>query len=987
MTRATRRLLFTLCLLPFLAEEGEAIMEQASMQMDVVHAYGVAEKPWPEELGNHRAVVRLEAPAEAVRLRLLWRRHDPSPEKRRFIIVDAAANERAPNILRLDVNGERCELVFGPAPRAGIYYFYYLPYEAQKGWGFYGKDYPPPEEPPSGEWSASIVGKTQELPEAEVVEIQARTAFDSFYPMEITPTREEKAQFLAQHASDCLVFPEDRRFPIRMRNEIPHRWLEAGPGGAFKGAAQKNEYYCLQLGVYAARKRLQDLSLRFQDLKGPRGAVLPASAMTCFNLEGTDPYGNRFTREVNVEQGAVQALWIGVDVPRDIPAGVYQGDVTLLAAGIDAVAIPVSLEIEDTALEDRGDGEPWRHSRLRWLNSALGIDDDPVRPYGPIGVKGERRYGASGREIKLAPGGLPESILVQGNEILAAPIRLAVVRDSQPQRFAVHGLEHDERLPGKVSQVSVSESPDLRLVSSVCLECDGFLLYSIRIEPKRDLDVDDVRLEIPLRSEIAQYMMGFGRPGSEVPEKFEARWGGPYDSLWLGNAYGGLHCELRGGSYHGPLLNLYHPEPPESWHNGGKGGVSVEKQPGGVVAAAFTGERRLRKNEGLTMEFALLVTPVKRIDTRRQFVERYYHQGGMPSEENMPPGIKVVNVHHANVLNPYINYPFLSVEELRRFAETCHAKGRKVKIYYTIRELTNHVPEIWALRSLGDEILRDGEGGGFPWLREHLVDAYTPQWYHHFDGPLGVDASILTSERASRWYNYYIEGLAWIIQNADVDGLYLDDVAFDRRILKRIRKVMERQKPGCLIDLHSNTGFSIGPATQYAEFFPYVDKLWFGESFDYDNMSPANWLVEVSGIPFGLMGDMLQGGGNPWRGMVYGMTARYPWVTDGKKCEPQEIWKVWDAFGIEDATMVGYWDKKPVVATSDGNVLATAYVKPRTVLVALASWAEEPTAVTLRVNWDALQMDRKKARIRAPYVKNFQEERSFAVGEAIPVAP
>jgi hypothetical protein len=81
---------------------------------------------------------------------------------------------------------------------------------------------------------------------------------------------------------------------------------------------------------------------------------------------------------------------------------------------------------------------------------------------------------------------------------------------------------------------------------------------------------------------------------------------------------------------------------------------------------------------------------------------------------------------------------------------------------------------------------------------------------------------------------------------------------------------MEEEKPGCIIDLHSNTGFSKGPAKQYAEYFPFVDKLWFGESFQYNEMSYGNWLVEVSGIPFGLMGDMLHGGGNSWLGMVFG---------------------------------------------------------------------------------------------------------------------
>ena len=96
-----------------------------------------------------------------------------------------------------------------------------------------------------------------------------------------------------------------------------------------------------------------------------------------------------------------------------------------------------------------------------------------------------------------------------------------------------------------------------------------------------------------------------------------------------------------------------------------------------------------------------------------------------------------------------------------------------------------------------------------------------------------------------------------MVENMDIDGIYLDDVSYDRRILKRMHRAMESVKPGCIIDLHSNTGFSKGPANQYADFFPYINKVWFGESFLYDKMTPANWLVESSGIPFGLTGDML----------------------------------------------------------------------------------------------------------------------------------
>jgi hypothetical protein len=206
-------------------------------------------------------------------------------------------------------------------------------------------------------------------------------------------------------------------------------------------------------------------------------------------------------------------------------------------------------------------------------------------------------------------------------------------------------------------------------------------------------------------------------------------------------------------------------------------------------------------------------------------------------------------------------------------------------------------------------------------------------------------------------------------------------------MLKRIRKVMNEVKPGCILDLHSNTGFSKGPAIQYTEYFPYLDKLWFGESFQYDKMSPANWFVEVSGIPFGHIGDMLHGGGNPWRGMVYGMTVRHPWLTEGVTCDPRSIWKVWDSFGIAKSKMVGYWDDKPVVTTGNQDVKATVYVRQDKILISVASWAEKSVDIKLGIDWDTIRMDKSKVTLIAPEIENFQPGRVFEMDEAITLEP
>jgi hypothetical protein len=217
-----------------------------------------------------------------------------------------------------------------------------------------------------------------------------------------------------------------------------------------------------------------------------------------------------------------------------------------------------------------------------------------------------------------------------------------------------------------------------------------------------------------------------------------------------------------------------------------------------------------------------------------------------------------------------------------------------------------------------------------------------------------------------------------------IDGLYLDDLAYDHETMKRVRKVLDRTRPGCLIDLHSNNWqgpFKKSPATFYIEHMPMVDSLWFGEVFDYDRESPDYWLVEISGIPYGLFGEMLEGGGNPWRGMLYGMTSR---LYNG---DPRPVWKVWDQFGIQDARMIGYWDPACPVRTDRKDVLATAYVKPGETLVSVASWAPQTVKCRFSIDWKALGLDPAKAKLSVAKVENFQPAAEFKPGDEIPVEP
>lgn len=954
--------------------------------------YTVPSIPWPESFGNHRAVLEVNKVTEVALIDILWRRHDQDPQKRRFMIIEASGGDTIQNIYRYSVNNERCRLAFGPVKKAGTYYFYYLPYEVYEHSGFYNKEYPGPEKYFSTKWvNGNKIGEMESIksfPVAILTSFQSRTAFDSFYPMEIIALAAEKKSLLTKFPAEYLVFPEDREFPVRMKDEIPKRWIEKGPSGKFTGEACRNEYYAFQVALFASKGELHDVKVEFSDLSGG-GYIIPQSALICFNTGGTDPYGKQFVKRVDVTAESVQPLWIGIDIPESVPAGTYIGSVTVKPQNASTQTVVVELKVHDRILTDRGDSEPWRHSRLRWLNSTLGIDDEPTKPFEPIQFLGDNAYRLTNKILTVDKGGMPGSFKVDETEILAEPLAFIVESEKGIEQFTLpENVVLLKNEPGVMSGSWESHSDNIEIHGEGVIESDGYVNYKVTLTASNDVILKDIRLEIPVSESVAGYMIGMGLPGTIVPQQHQSGWKGPHDSFWIGNTSAGIWCELRGGTYHGPLLGLYHPAYPSSWYNEDKGGFRIKKELNEVKAVVYSGEREMKSGEKLEFEWSLIITPVKKINYKSQFTDRYYHEGKkpMPPDADLACGIKIVNLHHANNYNPYINYPFIAVDSMRWFVNQMHSKGQKVKIYYTIRELTNHATEIWALRSLGDEILSYGRNGGFPWLREHLINGYNPQWYHHFTDK-NTDASILSAPGDSRWYNYYIEGLAWLVKNIDIDGLYLDDVTYDRRTVKRIRKVLDNIKPGCILDLHSNTGFTKGPANQYTEYFPYIDKLWFGESFQYDNMPPENWLVEVSGIPFGLMGDMLQGGGNRWRGMVYGMTVRHPWTTEGVQCDPRPVWKVWDEFGIETSAMKGYWDKDCPVKTDRTDIKATLYQKSGKSLISVASWAEEVVRFRLQFDWNSLGIDQSKAILYAPFVKDFQEEKTFSLNESIPVEP
>ncbi len=706
--------------------------------------------------------------------------------------------------------------------------------------------------------------------------------------------------------------------------------------------------------------------------------------------------------------GLESSVWAIVAIALTIFLSIllFPGDFAL-SAYLEETTLRLELAVEGKALNDCGDNENWRLSRLRWLDLTLGLEDEVVPPFKPLKIKGES-VECLGRSVRFGKLGLPESIQSNGREILASPVKFVVETERHPLGVSLPTASKKwlkrNRAVAEWQTTAKGKDFDLQVIAK--MEFDGCVTYSVTVVAKQDLEIKDIRLEVPIRKEVAIYMMGMGYRGGKRPKEWEWRWDAkrPNNMVWIGDWDAGLQIKLVEAPdvWHCQVIDF---KPPKSWHNDGKGGCRIFESDDAFVVCAFSGKRKMVKGEKLEFLFRFLITPFKPIDKNR-WSWRYGVNGN------------ILHLHHASQPdNPYINYPMLTWRELaesvrkakgnlvlrncgvlyypaegnidpskgslhiwvrvnfdpkageagdprrnqslfslefpnedaigfywniddrgmrayvrkgspllsqypvligshqpdwrkgethivtlswgKRFAIFVDGKlasqasyqgttdaplkgavmqiqgsgffiraikvsrseyeegmpiefipdsdcllldtfanilqlkngwaitrpekmassefgllmGRYelhsgegfrellltgepmpigVNLYYTVRELTNHAPEIWALRSLGDEVFETGGVDiyndpkavekhpkvGHPWLHEHLVSGYIPAWMHPFS-ETDVDCAI-AMKGLSRWHNFYVEGLRFLMEKTGIDGLYLDGIGLGR---------------------------------------------------------------------------------------------------------------------------------------------------------------------------------------------------------------
>jgi hypothetical protein len=948
--------------------------------------------------GNHRFLVKTESETDGfIRSKIACRRSDIKPGERDVVVVDAFSGEELSVSQVLESDREVLDVVFKGKAGSDSYFIYYLPHKCSGGY-YPQYEYIDRDKSGTDNWLSSLgltKDKIDNLPLTKTISEQSIDEFHSFFPMDIIATENEVQSFIADNPAPYFLFPEYRHFPISMSNHLPFRWMGKSTNG-LQDQAFRGEYYTFQVGLYAPATDLSNIEIEYSGLKGKKGKI-SAEKFTCFNKGGTDLNGKPLTKHLEIEAGKVQPLWFGIDIAESKRSGIYKGWVRIVPDGMPADTVFLSLEVSDELAVDHGDNSPENMSRLRWLNSTVGVDNDYIiDPFVPVEFS-NKKMSVLGREIILNEFGFPEEIssffaqemtmlMDKPEPILNSAISMDIL-DMEDHRSEWTGssfnIVKESRGVLNWETHNSSESYDMEVMGS--LEYDGMLDYKIRLIAKDDRDIKDIKLNIPLEQEVSEYILGLGYTGRTLPDEVQWKWDVKrhQEGAWLGTINKGLQYVLRDENYERPLnTNFYQDKPlnlPPSWYNEGRGGINISSSDGVTLVENYSGSRSVKKGDILNFNIRFLITPFKTIDTKKHFNTRFVHKY-LPVDSVADLHGTIVNIHHANEINPYINYPFYNVEEQKAYIDEAHKKGIKVKLYNTIRELTYRSYELFALRSLGDEVLNSGKGGGHSWLQEHLRSDYYSAWH-----ATRVNDAAILNKGNSRWTNYYIEGINWLAKNQGMDGLYLDDIAFSRSTVKRIANVLSKHRGDYVIDLHSANQYNerdgfINSAFLYMEHFPYVSRLWFGEYFDY-YADPDYWFTEVSGLPFGLCGEMLQDGGRPYHGLIYGMTTRVY-----GNYNPSEIWRVFDEFGIADSEMLGYWVDRSPIKTSAKDIKSTVYVKEDKVMIVLASWSDSDKMVSLNIDWKTLGLSMERMELVSPEMLGLQKLERFEADQELIVA-
>jgi hypothetical protein len=559
---------------------------------------------------------------------------------------------------------------------------------------------------------------------------------------------------------------------------------------------------------------------------------------------------------------------------------------------------------------------------------------------------------------------LIEQIDSAAASLLAEAVRLRATVAGKPVEWSPPRIRVAERRPAAVSLALSTGHDDLLLTVQSEIEQDGFARLTVFLEPRRGVSLEGLVLEIPLRREYAKYLYTWPKVRSgELKEAYSSSF---QPIVWLGDEERGLQwtCESEEG------WQLADPE---------KAIEVVPEVDRAVLRLNLVDQpAKLIPSHGLKYTFGLQATPVKPME-RTAWDERIFRNPWYGFSFDVPdkevegkPALRYFADKGGRamlLLRWWDAFAYTSpqshAEELRRLVRACHAEGIKVVPY------------------IGGFLLAENTPEGRSFMEEMQKVPVTPYPIDRLPGLESQMTRIVCQH--GPWQDFLVDGIARLIDEFDVDGVYLDStsrpcacsnglhgcgykdakggprptypVLATRELLKRIYAVVKQRKPDGIVDLHVYDCMHAG-ALAFSTTYWNGEQLGRNPKVKVEGLPLDRFRTEFMGYNWGTPADLLYYVLGSYRACsAIALLHDVPVRVENLKDLDLEfaLWRVREEFGIDRAEFLPYWRNAEYVAVSPEGCYVSLHWHPEgRVLAVVSNVKPEAAQAELALNREAL---------------------------------
>lgn len=638
-----------------------------------------------------------------------------------------------------------------------------------------------------------------------------------------------------------------------------------------------------------------------------------------------------------------------------------------------------------------------------WLGSRAGISRRVPDPWTPLNVtesgKG-LKISCWGRTYKFPATAFAAQATSAGSQLLAGPLRPVARVNGKKARWTDGRLELISAESDQVVFNARFESPaGLAVTARTEIDFDGMARIDWSLTANTILRLDALSLELPVHGRHAGYLYHF--PGS---------WGGvrnvgalPKNGLKMGfRPYVWLGDEERGIALFSESDAGFHTRNPRKVTEITRRknrvrlrihcvSTPIKLLPGSREGGQFTGfgtedVKPLTPGGVVTDElrytFGFQATPVKPVVEdawdQRVFCIGQSTTGFSPRlnvsdallDRCVDSGVRaVVLFEHWADAEAYTQTPHAA--EVRKTVKACRDRGLQILLYFGF--LISDIIDEW--QAVGKDALILPKGG-------YPVFHYQPQ----------PEQSAWRVCLNSPWQNLLTDGIAGVMDEFDVDGVYLDGTEYPfgccntehgcgnkrsdgsiaqtypifstRSAMRRIYEIVTSRKKDGHVNVHNSTCMTmptLGWATGY----------WDGEQFqgvgsgvDVSRLLPLDaFRAEFMGRQWGVPAEFLHAGAAYTYEQAWAFTLLHdvpvrPHNADDDLDLVAKIWHSMDAFDRRNAEWIPYWRNRDYIRVSPKNAHASIYRHPENgVLAVVSNMNGERKNVTVKLNMKKLGLE------------------------------